>query len=346
MHSRILSLLKVSYSREILLNSFREIFRKATGVDFDTIDQLKADSSERKIYRLRSREESFVAVHNEHLEENAAYISFSKSFFNAGLPVPKVISVSDDNSSYLVEDLGDMTLFKYSSSVTKDSLHDLYSKALSDLVMFQTLGKSVIDFTKCFPSEIFDKSIILNDIEKFRKYFLENIAGIELPQAMLEKVTNIFGKIVERNCHGHFMYRDFQPRNIMLKDSSLYYIDFQSGMKGPAQYDLVSFLYSGSIDLDEDDRMVLSNSYSNSFAYQTGITEDEFMNDFGEFVLLRMVQVLGSYSYVHHKKQIDDTLKKIPKAINNIALSVGKIKDPDLKEFAERVTGIGTKLYS
>jgi aminoglycoside/choline kinase family phosphotransferase len=336
----------VSYSREILLNSFRDIFRKATGVDFEKIEQLKADSSERKIYRLTSGDESYVAVHNENLEENAAYISFSKSFLNAGLLVPKVISVSDDNSSYLVEDLGDMTLFKYSSSVVKDSLHDLHSKALSDLVMFQTLGKTVIDFSKCFPSEIFDKTIILNDIEKFRKYFLKNIAGIELPQTKLENISDIFIRIVEKNCHDHFMYRDFQPRNIMLKESNLYYIDFQSGMKGPAQYDLVSFLYSGSIELDEEERMVLSKSYSSSFEYQTGITEDEFMNDLGEFVLLRMVQVLGSYSYVHHKKQIDDTLKKIPKAINNIALSVGKIKDPILKEFAERVTEIGTKIYS
>lgn len=336
----------MSYSREILLNSFRDIFRKATGVDFEKIEQLKADSSERKIFRLASGDESYVAVHNEHLEENAAYISFSKSFLNAGLLVPKVISVSDDNSSYLVEDLGDMTLFKYSSSVVKDSLHDLYSKALSDLVMFQTLGKTVIDFSKCFPSEIFDETIILNDIEKFRKYFLKNIAGIELPKSKLENISDIFIRIVEKNCHDHFMYRDFQPRNIMLKESNLYYIDFQSGMKGPAQYDLVSFLYSGSIELDEEERMVLSKSYSSSFEYQTGITEDEFMNDLGEFVLLRMVQVLGSYSYVHHKKQIDDTLKKIPKAINNIALSVGKIKDPILKEFAERVTEIGTKIYS
>jgi aminoglycoside/choline kinase family phosphotransferase len=336
----------VSYSRETLLNSFREIFRKATGVDFDKIDQLKADSSERKIYRLKSGDDSFVAVHNEHLEENAAYISFSKSFFNAGLSVPRVISVSDDNSSYLVEDLGDMTLFKCSSSVTGDRLHDLYSKALSDLVMFQTLGKSVIDFTKCFPSEIFDTTIILNDIEKFRIYFLENVAGIELSTTKLHKIANLFAEIVERNSHGHFMYRDFQPRNIMVKENKLYYIDFQSGMKGPAQYDLVSFLYSGSIDLDEEEREVLSKNYSGSFTYQTGITEDQFMNDFGEFALLRMVQVLGSYSYVHHKKQMDDTLKKIPKAIKNISMSVGKIKDPELKEFAERVTEIGTKLYS
>lgn len=336
----------MSYSKEILLNSFREIFRKATGVDFDTIDQLKADSSERKIYRLTSGEDSFVAVHNEHLEENAAYISFSNSFLQAGLPVPKVISVSDDNSSYLVEDLGDMTLFKYSSREDTHRLHDLHSKALSDLVMFQTLGKSVIDFSKCFPSQNFDNAIILNDIEKFRKYFLEDIAGIEFPQASLEKITDIFAMIVERNSHGHFMYRDFQPRNIMLKDDNLYYIDFQSGMKGPAQYDLVSFLYSGSIELDEEERMVLSKSYSVSFAYQTGIPEEEFMHDFGEFVLLRMVQVLGSYSYVYHKKQIDDTLKKIPKALDNIALSLGKIKDPDLKEFAERITEIGAKIYS
>jgi len=336
----------LSYSREILLNSFRHLFRKATGEDFSTIVSLKADSSERKIYRLALDNVSYIAVHNDQVEENIAYISFSESFHNAGLAVPGIIAVSDDSTSYLVEDLGDDTLFKITWILDTKSLDEFHTTALNDLIMFQTTGKTAIDFGKCFPSIAFDRSVISNDIEKFHKYFLPKISESGISDQTMMTVIDVLSEIAARNNRGYFMYRDFQPRNIMVINDELYYIDFQSGMKGASQYDLASFLYSGSINLDEKQRAVLAKVYCDAYTFQTGIAEDEFMEDFGEFVLLRLIQVLGSYSYVHHKKQKDDTLRKIPKALNNLSLVSQRIRIPVLKDFADQVLESGMKYYS
>ncbi len=322
------------------------MFRELTGEDFSTIVTLKTDSSERKIYRLAHENISCVAVHNDHIEENVAYVSFSESFHNAGLPVPKILAVSDDSDYYLVEDLGDDTLFKITKSLNEESLAGFHTDALNDLVMFQTIGKTAIDFSNCYPSITFDRSIISNDIEKFREYFLPKIKYLKMSDLASNRITDILVEIADRNNRGFFMYRDFQPRNIMVRDNELYYIDFQSGMKGASQYDLASFLYSGSISLEEEQRKILAKSYCHAFSYQTGISEDEFMEDFGEFVFLRLLQVLGSYSYVHHKKQKDDTLKKIPKALNNLSLALGRIRNSHLKDFAADVIESGTKYYS
>ena len=66
--------------------------------------------------RIYSREtdangQSVIRVVGTNRDENHAFICMSRHFAELGLPVPRVLWVSDDEMQYTQEDLGDTVLF-------------------------------------------------------------------------------------------------------------------------------------------------------------------------------------------------------------------------------------------
>lgn len=344
--SEICSGTELSYSGEILLNSIREVCRKATGRDFDSMKEIGAHSSERRIFRITVNGDTMVAVLNDNITENIAYVSFTESFLKAGIKVPEVYAVSDDQRAYLVKDLGDVTLNTASAKADKQEMLLWYERALHDLAELQCAGKNTVDFSKCIISPDFNGRIIGSDLNKFSEYFFSGIVGVGIEAKELAEIKNLFELIVKRNSHGYFMFRDFQTRNIMLHDNKLFYIDFQSGMRGPSQYDLASFLFSGSISLDEKERVYLCGTYCKAFEDLSGISEDEMKEDLPEIIFLRMIQVIGSYAFVHSKKRDQSLLTKIPRAVSNIIGLTNDLRDSKLRALAVRIADATERNYS
>ena len=94
----------MSYQSEIITYQFQELFYNHFDKSIDKIERLKADASNRKIYRLISGYTSCVAVWNENVPENRAFVEFSKGFKRGGLNVPQIYNESFDYKFYLLED--------------------------------------------------------------------------------------------------------------------------------------------------------------------------------------------------------------------------------------------------
>jgi aminoglycoside/choline kinase family phosphotransferase len=90
-------------------------------------------------------------------------------------------------------------------------------------------------------------------------------------------------------------HRDYHSRNLMLREGSLYIIDFQDARMGPDTYDLVSLLRDSYVDLPEETVSDLL-AYFLALKGQTG-TEHEFRRRFGLMALQRNLKALGTFGY-------------------------------------------------
>ncbi len=313
----------MSYFKEIALYSFQELVYKRSGLNIDSFKMLKADASDRKIFRINYGSHTCIGIYNENPKENLAFVKFSGTFLKLGLNVPEILGFSEDNLFYIEEDLGDLTLHTAVSENKTVNRLTLYKNALSDLLKFQILSKEEIDYSYCYQTKEFNEFVLRYDIEKFRDYFLKKYFAIPDSDSGLEEITLICRDLISKSNNNYFLYRDFQPRNIMIKNNELYYIDYQSGRKGPLQYDLASFLYSGSSELTKEERLSLMMHYMDKLRDYVNYEEMKFREDFYYFVFIRLLQVLGSYAYVYEKKKDMKMIDKIKRGL----IKLGELKE-------------------
>ncbi|WP_444705458.1 RapZ C-terminal domain-containing protein, partial [Mariniphaga sediminis] len=116
----------------------------------------------------------------------------------------------------------------------------------------------------------------------------------------------------------YFLYRDFQSRNVMLKNNDVYFIDYQGGRRGALQYDLASLLYDGKADIPQEIRSQLFGFYLAELRNYIPVNESEFTSYFNGFVLIRIMQAMGAYGFRGFYEKKEHFLKSIPFAIHNL----------------------------
>lgn len=311
----------------------------------ETMRRIKGGVSGRIVYKICSRNYVCIGVHNEKLRENRAFIEFSRTLKRYGIKVPEIYSVSEDGEYYTEEFAGDKSLYDIvkDKKVTKEEKIRLYRKSLSDLAIIQTRGSEAINYRHCYETRAFNRRQIYFDFNKFQNYYLRKLTGLRFTDKKIKKIKNEIYRELKKERNLFFMYRDFQPRNIMLKDGALHYIDYQSGRKGPLQYDAASFLYSGSIELDEETRDKLLNFYIGEISKQVKISSRRFKSSFYYFALIRLLQILGSYGFLHEKNKDRRVYRKMDKARRNIGEIEKKLRNKTIRDFAEEISNNKSK---
>ena len=284
---------------------------------------IAASGSARKYYRIVTDKCSVIGTYSENTEENEAFIAFSKHFHDLGLNVPEVFAVNAERTCYLQSDFGDDNLFAHvQKSLMAGGLGEnviqLYKQALKHLVKFQYIGHQGLDYSKAYPTPSFDRQAILDDLNYFKYYFVKPHEEIDFNETRLGKDFEAFADFVGQAPCDFFMYRDFQSRNIMVKDGELYFIDFQGGRKGPLNYDMVSLLYQVKAQIPQAVRDELVQYYKQELKQFVNPEEVKFDLYQPYFVYLRLLQVLGAYGFRGLIQKKSHFIESIPYALKEM----------------------------
>jgi len=304
-----------------LVASITSLYKQWKGTEPVSVDLLPQSGSERRYFRLYGKAGSVIGTYGANIKENDSFIYFSKNFKGKNLSVPDIYIVSDDGMFYLQEDLGDMSLLNHlESKGLTDDVYELFKKSLEALAQLQVKGDDGLDYSQCLTNAEFGKQAIMADLLYFKYYFLDALRKPYDKQKLIDDFEALSNYLTHTE-YKYFMFRDFQSRNIMVKeDNSVHFIDYQGGMKGAPQYDVASMLWQARANLPDDWKNDLLEDYMNSFENITGKSIDKaiFRSQYNGYVLIRLLQVLGAYGFRGLFERKAQFLTSIPLALRNL----------------------------
>jgi aminoglycoside/choline kinase family phosphotransferase len=315
-----------------------DVLQKLFGQRFHTpatqIQPLQGElgGSGRKIIRLANDQVSAIGILYGVREENVAFLTFSKHFRKHGLPVPEIYAENLEQGAYLEEDFGDTTLFEFLSKNREGekiapAAVDAYRKVVAVLPRFQIEAGRDLDYSVCYPRGSFDRQSIAWDLNYFKYYFLR-LAGVAFNEQALEDDFDSLTTFLLSEDHDYFMYRDFQSRNVMLRNGQPFFLDYQGGRKGALQYDIASLLYDAKADLPPELRQQLLDLYVERLGNFVKIGHDEFLHYFYAYVYVRILQALGAYGFRGFYERRAHFLQSVPYALKNLRWLLHNVKLP------------------
>ena len=288
--------------------------------------------SGRKIIRLANEKNTAIGILYGVREENVAFLEFSRHFRRHRLPVPEIYAEDLSQGAYLEEDLGDVSLFEFlSQNRDGDDIGrpavEAYRKVVAVLPRFQIEAGRDLNYKVCYPRGSFDRQSINWDLNYFKYYFLR-LAAIPFSEQALEVEFGRLTKFLLAAPRDYFLYRDFQSRNVMLRDGQPFFLDYQGGRKGALQYDIASLLYDAKADLPPELRQQLLDHYLDTLAGYMTVDRESFLQYYYAYVYIRIMQALGAYGFRGFYERKAHFLQSVPYALKNLRWLLHNVKLP------------------
>lgn len=285
---------------------------------------ITGSASNRRYFRLSSPQGRCIGVIGRDVAENRAFISLADHFRQKGINVPEVFAVSEDSMLYIQEDLGDDILYeRYRKAMISgkdvEETERLLCRAVAMLPEIQFKGGEDLDFGVCYPQPGFDLRSVMFDLNYFKYCFLKP-SGLEFNEVSLQDDFERFAQdlLLSDTDHPSFLYRDFNTRNVMVRDNRLYFIDFQGGRRGPLYYDVASFIWHARSGFSEKLRDSMLEAYLDSLSEYMSVDREEFMDKLMPFVLFRTLQVLGAYGFRGMVEQKSAFMSAVPQTLSQL----------------------------
>jgi aminoglycoside/choline kinase family phosphotransferase len=298
------------------------LFREYTGNSPESLTVLPKSGSDRIYCRMQKGNFSVLGVWNPSRKENDAFTGFAAHFHSVGLRVPAVFRYLPEEMVYLAEDLGDLDLVTWvheqkGLSSREENVERMYRKVLKELVRFQFEADKDLDYGLSYPRKKFDRSSVMWDLNYYKYMFLK-LSGTGFSEQLLEEdFLTLADKIESVKTEG-FLYRDFQSRNIMIKEELPWFIDFQGGRKGAPHYDVASLLLDPYVELEKPLHDRLLEYYISLLDIDYYKKKENFITEYRIFGLVRLLQALGAYGFRGLYERKPNFTDSIPPAVRQL----------------------------
>lgn len=327
------------------MEKLSELYIKTFGSEPHSVVRLTGDGSNRVYYRMSGAVTVLGAIGTS-VAENRAFIALSKAFLASGVAAPEVLAVSADELCYLQEDLGDVVLYASLAAARERGAFEVgeiecLCRVVEALPRIQFEIPKHFDFSLCYPTSDFNERTVMWDLNYFKYCFLKGV-GIEFNEDVLEDEFVKMTALLMSDNDNVFLYRDFQSRNVMLKDGEPYYIDFQGGRRGPVYYDIASFIGQArakytAVAVDE-----MIDAYLCALADYKHVEKTHFMKMLQLFRVFRLLQNLGAYGYRGLFERKKAFVESIPAALELLLqlLGAGGCEFPYIRSLVEEIAAL------
>ncbi len=304
-----------------VIDAIKDLYEEWRGKPAESVDVLPQSGSDRRYFRVHAAQETVIAAHGINIRENEVFLYFSRHFKSKRLPTANILAVNEDCTVYLQEDFGDDSLLNLleAEGYTK-KIYGLFADSLRQLASLQVNGDNGLDYDQCLTNKEFGKQAIMADLLYFKYYFLDALKKPYDKQKLIDDFEALSTYLTHTE-YKYFMFRDFQSRNILVKDDNIvHFIDYQGGMKGAPQYDVASMLWQAKANLPDEWKNNLLNEYMTAFEEMVGqpIDRSVFHSQYNGYVLIRLLQVLGAYGFRGLFERKAHFLISIPMALKNL----------------------------
>ena len=309
----------------------KDLYKSAFGQSPQSIVRLTGDGSNRVYYRLSSGDSSMIGAVGTSSDENRAFVALARAFAKSGVSAPKVLAVSGDDLCYLQEDLGDESLYaslKGAREAGRFGANEikLLCKTISQLPHIQFRVPQYFDFSQCYPVSDFNERTVMWDLNYFKYCFLKGV-GVEFNESLLEDEFDRMAALLLSDNDNVFLYRDFQSRNVMLKDGTPYFIDFQGGRRGPIYYDVASFVGQSRAKYTAEAVSAMLDAYIDALGEYKTVDRGHFMDMLRLFRIFRLLQNLGAYGYRGLFERKKAFIESIPAALAQLDELLSEVKE-------------------
>ena len=289
---------------------------KTIGNNSFNIQELRQEASDRKYYRIKADNGSYVLADNfDKTDQSANFLYASKILKNSSVNVPEVLAFSEDLRFLLLQDLGDKSL---------DTDDEYKDKKILEMALEQL---SKIYFSDQDVLRSATKESLLLQTNSFIDFCKEN----KLSNDEIKSLENLRNELVHNLLNQQFIpsHNDFERRNLMMFEENLFVIDFQDLNMGPIGIDLASIMYEHSYEYPKAliDNLLEKHLKDNGLNASSAELKDMIMHALAH----RSMRVVGTFNKYFKEGKLLNRKLDLEKFLKRIYLALSTLKKEEAK---------------